>query len=339
VVPSIEDEDHLQACLLGQSDLFGRVNEGSRKVFATAGQAFPKPHGWDEWVAAHPQHVGSATLPTQPEEAAAPTSIPRIAHFYWQGKWPMPWARQLSIHSFQRHNPGWDVMLHSPDFNEEFIDSDGLLQRPVPEKYSDHQAIQSDLARYRILHEWGGVYFDTDIVFTAPLDPLVKEMERSGCDVGLVYDAPDRFVRVLDGKDDALSADGSFSNVGILASVPEVHFWDALFDYAVNGTDHISPQSAGTGALNAMLKWDWKELKRQFPDTRFYNIPQEVICPVSPYDLLKLHGPPNGDLLKPKSVGLHWYGGDKTWTRIEVDDWTPDKFCSDTALGAMLADV
>jgi hypothetical protein len=78
--------------------------------------------------------------------------IPKRAFFFWSSPKPMSWLRSLSIQTFKKFNPDWEVTLFDK------VPLNGM-----------HPVHRSDLFRYEELAERGGVYFDTDIVFFRPV--------------------------------------------------------------------------------------------------------------------------------------------------------------------------
>ncbi len=80
--------------------------------------------------------------------------IPKIAHFHWTGP-PMSWLRSISILSFKRLNPGWEIRIH--DTPEDI------------RKHSLQYAQEGDWTRWRILNRYGGFSVASDIVFVKPI--------------------------------------------------------------------------------------------------------------------------------------------------------------------------
>jgi hypothetical protein len=101
--------------------------------------------------------------------------IPKVAHFYWYGDGPLTPLREASIDSFRAWNPDWQWFLHRSGSNQD---------APLRER-----VIASDAARYGILSRAGGVYFDTDIVFTKPVPEewLQRDLLLPVCSTGLMY--------------------------------------------------------------------------------------------------------------------------------------------------------
>jgi len=93
--------------------------------------------------------------------------IPTICHFIWfAGDLPR-WA-QTNLQSFVRHNPKIKVRLHTDAT---------LLHAGYREAWerADHPATRSDMLRYSILEELGGIYFDLDWYHISPLPEPVDD--------------------------------------------------------------------------------------------------------------------------------------------------------------------
>lgn len=98
--------------------------------------------------------------------------IPKKLHFIWVGK-PMPKHLYENIYRWQDMHPDWSYTLWDDD------DLDWLENRPyfdLAERYVPADAVgqfRADLARYEILHRFGGFYADVD---TYPLKPIDKAL-------------------------------------------------------------------------------------------------------------------------------------------------------------------
>ena len=84
--------------------------------------------------------------------------IPQTIHYCWFGGNPLPESAQKCIASWRRYFPDWEIK----EWNESNFDVDSIpytTQAYRAKKY----AFVSDYARFKILYEHGGVYFDTDV--------------------------------------------------------------------------------------------------------------------------------------------------------------------------------
>jgi len=110
------------------------------------------------------------------EPYAAP-QIPRLAHFIWLGGAPPRFATD-HIAAFRRHNPDWEVRLWTgpplamPADLRTIYDACDLLCQ------------QADVLRYWLLHRYGGVYLDCDVLTLRSFEPLRRHEAFAGrqCD-------------------------------------------------------------------------------------------------------------------------------------------------------------
>ena len=96
--------------------------------------------------------------------------IPKIAHFHWEGE-PLNWLRMMSIYTFARLNPRWEIrLIRTPDH---------IRKRNLPE-----YAHGADWAWYEALYEHGGFAMATDTVFVKPIPDEWCDAEMCGCTNG-----------------------------------------------------------------------------------------------------------------------------------------------------------
>ncbi len=95
--------------------------------------------------------------------------IPRIIHYCWFGGNPLPKSAQRCIASWRKFMPNCEIR----EWNEQNFD---VNTHPYTRAAyaAGKYAFVSDFARYKILEEWGGIYFDTDVEMVASIDDLIK---------------------------------------------------------------------------------------------------------------------------------------------------------------------
>jgi hypothetical protein len=110
------------------------------------------------------------------------TSIPRILHFIWiQGDRPFGKGEWVSLMSALK-NTGYQVMLHTDMFPEDVKEYDPLtlkmdrytcvrhLMSHTVHGVKARMANLSDIWRIKVLHEYGGIYSDLDIIWFREVD-------------------------------------------------------------------------------------------------------------------------------------------------------------------------
>ena len=94
--------------------------------------------------------------------------IPKIIHYCWFGRGPLPQDAQKCIASWKKYMPDYEIK----EWNEDNFDIDTLPY--TREAYDARKyAFVSDYVRFWVLYKYGGVYFDTDVEVIAPMDDII----------------------------------------------------------------------------------------------------------------------------------------------------------------------
>lgn len=104
---------------------------------------------------------------------------PHIIHYCWFGGRPIPNSARQCIASWKKWLPDYEIR----EWNEQNFDVNAhpyTRDAYAAGKY----AYVSDFARYKILEEFGGIYFDTDVVVVASLDDLLEKGAFMGIEQG-----------------------------------------------------------------------------------------------------------------------------------------------------------
>lgn len=101
--------------------------------------------------------------------------IPKIIHFVWFGKNPLPDLAVHCIDSWKKYCPDYEIM----EWNEQSFDISSCLY--AKEAYEAKKwAFVSDYVRLKVLYEYGGVYMDTDVELVDSLDGYLSEKAFCG---------------------------------------------------------------------------------------------------------------------------------------------------------------
>ena len=101
--------------------------------------------------------------------------IPRIIHYCWFGRGPMPDLAIKCIESWHKFMPDWEYVLWNED------NFDVSLYPYTQEAYEAKKyAFVSDVARLEALNRIGGVYFDVDFKVYKPFDDLLQDDAFAG---------------------------------------------------------------------------------------------------------------------------------------------------------------
>ncbi len=115
--------------------------------------------------------------------------IPKVIHYCWFGRNPKPQLILDCIESWKKFCPGWEIREWTED------NYDVFKNEYIREAYNQKKwAFVADYARFDVLNQYGGVYFDTDVELLKPIpDYLLAEEAFSGFETidkvapGLVY--------------------------------------------------------------------------------------------------------------------------------------------------------
>lgn len=163
--------------------------------------------------------------------------IPKIIHYCWFGGNPLPEDALKCIESWRKNCPGFEIREWN-ESNFDFSDCQYACEAYATKKW----AFVSDYARFKILYEHGGVYFDTDVELLRPIDHLLEAGPFMGFEKGTI---------VVPGLDLA-------ANPGLgLAAYPGMGFYKTMVDKYK--TLHFL-QDDGTYNLNVVVSYTTEEL-------------------------------------------------------------------------------
>lgn len=96
--------------------------------------------------------------------------IPKIIHYCWFGRNPLPESAKKCIASWRKYLPDYEIK----EWNEDNFDVN-VIPYTRDAYQAKKYAFVSDYARFWILFHYGGVYFDTDVEVIKPLDDLLED--------------------------------------------------------------------------------------------------------------------------------------------------------------------
>ena len=101
--------------------------------------------------------------------------IPHIIHYCWFGHKDIPPLAQKCIASWRNYFPDYEIK----EWNEDNFD---INQIPYTQQAYNCKkyAFVSDYARFKILYEHGGIYFDTDVEVIKPMDDIIEKAPYMG---------------------------------------------------------------------------------------------------------------------------------------------------------------
>lgn len=94
--------------------------------------------------------------------------IPKIIHYCWFGRNPLPKSAIKCIESWKKFFPDYEIK----EWNEDNFDVN-VIPYTAKAYAARKYAYVSDYARFWILYQYGGIYFDTDVEVIRPMDDII----------------------------------------------------------------------------------------------------------------------------------------------------------------------
>lgn len=277
------------------------------------------------------------------KEAFAASKIDKTIAFFWSGG-PMSWMRYLTLYSFRKLNPEWDMVLYRAESacdvpswvgrNEQdflrYAGRDYLSQVEdlgvtletwdfeTDDSKSWSPVRQSDIFQWQWLSTRSGIYADLDILFTKPLSSLPEGWDTSD----VLWCRKDKHFPI-----------------GFLGSRGPTPFYSEVAKESLRVDDARigGYQYAGLGAVMRTLvgkhvsgelvkgRVGWmkpkrlynlkrddleKSLKEMYPKNVICCLEQSTVYPYGYKEIDRLLDSQLGERLPLSSVGVHWYAGD-----------------------------
>ena len=244
--------------------------------------------------------------------------IPKKVHFYW-GNDRISFLRFLSVWSFRKFNPDWEINLYLPaiqyrggipwatgegydgtgfagrDYSRDLFSISGLRIHEVdfsafpaiaeaPENY------KSDFFRWHILSEQGGVYSDIDLLSLRPLSDL--------------------YLNVRDNKDaEAVICLQEAGNIiGFLMGAPGSTFYKRLLEKSVEAFNTQMYQAISAPMVNEVYP-SMQFIRQSYPDMRVLNMSMDVVYALGHSVIPDIFLSTDLGRLKSETIGIHWYAG------------------------------
>lgn len=140
--------------------------------------------------------------------------IPKIIHYCWFGRNPLPESAIKCINSWEKFFPDYEIK----EWNEDNFDVNMIPY--TREAYEAKKyAFVSDYARFWILYKYGGLYFDTDVEVIKPMDDIIQRGPFMGVEVEAI-------------SSDACMAHSLGVNPGLgLGVIPGLVIYKEILDY------------------------------------------------------------------------------------------------------------
>lgn len=108
------------------------------------------------------------------------SEIPRVIHYCWFGKNKMPDSAIKCIESWKKYCPNYKIIQwNENNYNIEKCEY-------IKEAYKCKKwAFVSDYARFDVLNQYGGIYFDTDVELVKPIEDIIENGNFMGMEEDL----------------------------------------------------------------------------------------------------------------------------------------------------------
>ncbi len=104
--------------------------------------------------------------------------IPKVIHYCWFGRNPLPELAVKCIESWKKYLPDYEIK----EWNEDNFDVN-IIPYTAEAYRAKKYAFVSDYARFWVLYKYGGLYFDTDVEVIKNMDDIIAKGAFMGCEI------------------------------------------------------------------------------------------------------------------------------------------------------------
>jgi hypothetical protein len=238
--------------------------------------------------------------------------LKKVLHLYWGRNQPLSYLRYLTIVSFQKYNPDWQVRVWAPietsqakpwgtneqvslyrgvDYFEHIIHLVTWVDFAVlglPNSLSEVH--KSDLLRWYLLGTEGGIWSDFDILYVKGISDNIMEQWKEGAGLMSYRAVPKHPFDYL--------AIGFHTSSGESGR----NFFMELFKLGLSKVPQDEYQAFGAVLLQ-------EHLKNCNNVGAFYITPPELIYPYHTYHNILRYWQPGAVDGRSVCIGMHWYAG------------------------------
>lgn len=191
--------------------------------------------------------------------------IPKVIHYCWFGGNPLSELAVKCIESWRKYCPDYEIKEWN-ESNYDVYKIPYIAQAYQAKKY----AFVSDYARFDILYQYGGVYFDTDVEVIKPIDALLQKGPFAGIEspgalnAGLGISSRQRepiYREILDSYSSAvfINAKGELDLTTVVERVSDIFKRHGLIHaniiqqvcgITIYPIDYFNPKDAQTGLIS-----------------------------------------------------------------------------------------
>ena len=238
--------------------------------------------------------------------------VPKVCHVYWGGE-SLPYMRMLTVKSFLKYNPDWEVIVWTPskygtkrtwttrelnypvlceDCTQELMALNITVKEFECSVFGDDisEVHKSDYLRLDLLANHGGVWSDMDIIYFKPMEELAVNIEANA--------EKDTFVCV-----------GWYGHsAGFMMSAKGSKYFKALLDLTKQEFTPKEYQCIGPTMYNKFYP-KFEDVNAVSPSV---NIDMDAVYA---HDAMHIASILDGSPAKftNKSIGIHFYAGFPAW--------------------------
>lgn len=97
-------------------------------------------------------------------------SIPHVIHYCWFGGKPLSELAQKCLQSWKKYCPDYEI-IRWDETNTDLNSCDYVKEAYAAKKW----AFVSDVVRFQVIYDHGGLYFDTDVELIKPIDSILEK--------------------------------------------------------------------------------------------------------------------------------------------------------------------
>jgi glycosyltransferase involved in cell wall biosynthesis len=258
--------------------------------------------------------------------------IPKKIYFFWANE-KMSWMRYMTLYSFRKLNPDWEIELHLCRPNR--IETKPWNDSPVQDFFNfrgkdyfkeieklDITIKQWDLGningtdwsnvlcsshksnffKWQKLAEEGGFYSDLDILYLRPMD---------------------QYYEVIKNYNLVICYRNKYFSIGVLGSTANNRFYRDIFRNAFDNFNVEKYQTVGVENIYSWLKKIsntpadvdvsqmglWKIIEQYYPNIKAFNNKMELFYPWT-FDRMEEVFHFKHTQIPENCIGIHWYAGD-----------------------------
>jgi hypothetical protein len=247
------------------------------------------------------------------------SKIPKIAHFYW-GNDTLSYLRFLTIYSFKKFNPDWEIRLYYPkvkyrgektwstgEHSGKFTGLnylDTLWSMKIPKIEVDFanyglnnnmpESFKADFLRWRLLATMGGLWSDFDIIYFRPLDKLYLNTVRQ------------QFLDTIVCLNEDIN--NNYHSIGFLLGSQNNRYYQFISSQTHSMLNPDAYQSIGSQIPNSHFS-GMATLRTRFPELNVANLAMNVVYPLDYTMTPYLYHTGYLHYLAATSIGVHWFAG------------------------------